>query len=216
METDCIEVVCLDVNDTLIREKTWPDLSFAMGMTKEENARYYNLHKNKIITYTEWVGIALQIYRDNENLKQKEVLEIIRNYNYFPHARELVEYLKQKYTVVLVSCAMDLLVEEVARELGIEHYKSLTKFFFDKEGFIEEIRVDDRTGNEARNKVWFLEDMCSELGVGFENCVCIGDGSNDYKLFQRIKSITFDNADQEHKLYAWKVVKNLGEIKDIL
>ncbi|MFC1802197.1 HAD family hydrolase [Patescibacteria group bacterium] len=216
MHDDKIKVICLDLNDTLVKEKTWPNLNFAMGMTPEENTMFYNLHRNSEITYTMWVEIALGIYRNRKNLTQPEIEKITSNYTYFLSAEDLVKYLKQKYTVVIVSCAMDMLVEKVAKNLGVKHFKSLTKFFFNKFGHISQIKVDDRTGDEAKNKVHFLEEICSNLGFKLENCVCIGDGDNDYELFKETKGITFTYSKEWHKELAWKTVSDLEEIRTIL
>ena len=188
-----------------------------MGMTSEENAMFYNLHKNGEITYIMWVEIALGIYKNRKNLRRADIEKIITAYNYFPFAKELVKYLQQKYIIVLVSCAMDILVEKVANELGIKYFKSLTKFSFDNLDHIAEVKVDDRTGDEAKNKVHFLQEICSELGVELRNVACVGDGSNDYELFRKTKrGITFNTAKKDHKQLAWKVVANLKEIKSIL
>ncbi len=211
-----IEVVCLDLGDTLIKGKSWQNLNFAMGMTSDENAMLYNLHKNGEITYTMWVEIALGIYKKRKNLKWADVEKIINNYSYFPSAEELVRYLKQKYTVVIVSGEMNLVVEKIAKELGIVHFKSLTEFFFDELGYIAKVRVDDRTGDEAKNKVCFLKEICSSLGAKLDNCVCVGDGRNEHQLFKETRGITFDWSKEIHKKLAWKVVSDLSEIKNIL
>jgi HAD superfamily phosphoserine phosphatase-like hydrolase len=216
MNNSSVRVVCFDLNETLIKEKTWPELNFAMGMTKEENAKFYRQYKSGEIDYSMWVSLALEIYQKRNNLKREEIEKVVQNYCYFPFAQEIVFYLKQKYTVVLVSGAMGILVKKVAKELEIDHHKALTDFFFDEFGYISKIAVDDRTGNDSKNKVLFLEEICNSLGCKLENCVSVGDGENDYDLFGATKGITFNHSERSFKEIAWRVVADLNEIKNIL
>jgi len=114
MKNNGISVICVDLNETLVKEQTWPELNFAMGMTPEEDSFFYNQHKEGKITYSEWVNLALDIYRERGNPTKEAVEDIIMNYTYYPFAKELIEYLQQKYTVILISGAMDLLVQKIA------------------------------------------------------------------------------------------------------
>ncbi|PLX27348.1 hypothetical protein C0583_03455 [Candidatus Parcubacteria bacterium] len=216
MKNNGISVICVDLNETLVKEQTWPELNFAMGMTPEEDSFFYNQHKEGKITYSEWVNLALDIYRERGNPTKEAVEDIIMNYTYYPFAKELIEYLQQKYTVILISGAMDLLVQKIAAELKIEYFKSLTKFHFDRSGYISKVSVDDRTGDEAENKVLYLQDFCGILGFQLENVSSIGDGGNDHQLFRKTKGITFNRAKKEHKQLAWKIVPGLKEITEIL
>jgi HAD superfamily phosphoserine phosphatase-like hydrolase len=187
-----------------------------MGMTEEENARFYSQYKRGEIDYSKWVSLALGIYRVRNNLKRGEIEKVIHNYYYFPYAQELVRHLSQKYIVVLVSGAMGMLVRRVAEELEIEHHKSLTDFYFDESGYISEITVDDRTGDDSKNKLLYLEEICKSLGCGLENCVCVGDGENDRHLFEASRGITFHSSEESFKETAWRVVADLKEITCIL
>lgn len=211
MNKSKIELVFFDLNDTLVKESSWYKLNLAMGMTPEENAKFYKLYQSGKITYKQWIEAALKIYRERGNLKREEIERVVANsYKYFEHARRLVAYSKEKYLTAIGSCSMGLLAERISRELGIEHHRSLTDFFFTKNGFIDQIKVNDHTGNDAQNKVHFLREICTELGVKLENCACIGDGRNDLELFRATgNGIAFERSSDQAKSLARWVATNI-------
>ena len=60
----------------------------------------------------------------------------------------------------------------------------------------------------------YLESFCEMLGIGLDECACIGDGANDLELFRKTgRGITFRGSKIESD--AWKVIDSLKDIPAI-
>lgn len=213
MMNNNIKLVCFDLNKTLIKENTWLDLNLAMGMTREEDDELMKMYDEGKITYEESQIMLENIYKSRGNGNKVKMLEAISKYNYINGAVDLINYLKNKgYQIALVSGSIDLLVEKIADELGIEMYAAHNKLKFDKEDNLSKIVCE---GDDRDFKLLQLEIFCKQQNISVDQSVCIGDGDNDLKMFLKTKhGITFVGSKIEKE--AWRVVNNLAEIKNIL
>ena len=213
MKKHGIELVCFDLNKTLIKETTWDDLNIALGMTKEEDRYYLNQFNQGKISYVEWTAILLDLYKQRGKATLAVVEESVGKYNYKEGAKEVVEYLKQEgYQIALISGSIDILVDRVAKELGIELSEANNIFVFDENDNLKDITTFDE---DDLAKLRHLESFCRKLGIKIEHCACIGDGDNDIKLFEQTQhGITFKGSRIEDS--AWKVINELKDIKNIL
>jgi len=207
-----IKLVCFDLNKTLIEENTWLDLNLAMGMTKEEDDFLLHLFEEKVISYRLWTKILCQIYKKRGKSFYGDIYRVICRYSYKEGAKEVIEYFKNKgYEVALISGAMNLLVEKVAGELEINYYEANNIFIFDKKDYLKDIIV---IGDDELVKVHHLQSFCRKLGISLKECACIGDGDNDRLLFEETgHGVTFKGSRLENS--AWKVIKNLEDLKEI-
>lgn len=212
MKKHGIELICFDLNKTLIKETTWDDLNVALGMTREEDQHYLDQFNQNKITYIEWMKILLDIYKQRGKATLKVVEESISKYNYAEGARETVEYLKEQgYHIALISGSLDILVDRVAGELDIELAEANNIFVFDEDDNLKDITVFDE---DDLAKLRHLESFCRKLGIDIEQCACVGDGDNDIKLFEATKhGITFKGSRIEKG--AWKVIDELKDLKQI-
>lgn len=208
-----MKAVCFDLNKTLIEENSWRDLNIGLGVRPEEDDMLMDWGDRGIISDAQGQQILLKLYQSSRKHSKNNILKILSDYNYKLGAKELVEYLKKKgYVLFLVSGSMDILVEKVADELGIEHYGANNKFQFDDKGYLQDIVTLD---NDKKAKLDQLKQLCKKTNVNLEDVYCIGDGENDIELFKSTgKGITFTGSKIEN--YAYKVVNNLDEIKDFL
>lgn len=208
-----IKLVCFDINKTLINENSWLNLNLKMGVTKAEDEVALNLCEEGIITYTEAVDILVRIYKKRGNATRKAIQDTIFKYSYLDSAREVVSYLKAKgYTIVFITGSFDLLVERIAGELKVDHFAANNTLEFSKAGDL--VRIIP-LGDDAHVKLAHLEQFCTKLGIDMTECACVGDGDNDELMFKKSEhGITFKGS----KLagIAWKTVRTLKEIKDLL
>jgi len=213
MKKHGIELVCFDLNKTLINEATWDTMNVALGMSPEEDQHYLDQFNAGKISYAEWTRILLDLYKQRGKASHAAISESVLKYNYKAGAKEIVAYLKgQGYHVALVSGAMDILVSHVAAELDIELAEANNTFVFDDAGNLAEISV---AGEDDEAKVQHLQSFCGRLGIDITQCACVGDGDNDIKLFEATKhGITFEGSRIEHT--AWKTIRELSDIKNIL
>ena len=207
------KLVCFDLNQTLIAENTWYDLNLAMGVTPEEDTLFLKWFEEGIITYEEGQNCLSRIYLSRNRLSKAEVLKVISRYTFRPGAEELVKYLHGKsYKIAIVSGSVDLLVAKVASELNIDYHGANNTLDFDAAGHFRRIIC---WGEDAQFKLFLLKKFCTELGIGISDCVCVGDGYNDLKIFADTgNGITFKGSKIEN--YASQTISSLSDLKKIL
>lgn len=208
-----LKLICFDLNKTLIHENTWYDLNLAMGVTAEEDALLVQLFEEGVITYHTWLTILQNIYKKRGNPTQDSIEKLVSNYTLIDGSREAVNYCKdQGYEVALITGAMDILVEIVAKDLGITWYDANHSFLFDENGLLEKITIFD---HDDIAKLHQLRRICRRLGLKETDCACVGDGDNDFELFQKTKhGITFPGSKIEN--IAWKTISSLSELQNII
>ena len=208
-----IKMVCFDLNRTLIVENTWEDLNLAMGVTPEEDAKFLKWYEDGEISYEEGQRFLEKIYLSRGKATRGAMLNAVSGYRYAEGAREIVEYLKKKgYQICLLSGSIDLVAEKVADELGIELWAAHNRFVFDEDDNFRKIMCE---GDDADFKLEVLTKFVTRAGWELKNCVCVGDGYNDRKIFEATGyGITTKGTKIEDK--AWKVVPNLLSLEEIL
>jgi phosphoserine phosphatase len=207
-----IKLVVFDINDTLITTHSWEAFNVALGMTPEEDLTLWRLNEEGVLSNRHWVEVVNALYQKRGTPTKKLITDTLLEFEYMPHAKELVAKLKQKYEVALISGAPDLLVEHIAKDLDIDMFGSNALLGFDAQDVLEEMVV---LSNEPESKVIYLQAFCRRLGISENQVVAIGDGSNDIELFKRTgHGITFQ--DSKIKAHAWKTVDSLQAIEDTL
>lgn len=107
---------------------------------------------------------------------------------------------------------MDIGVEIVARDLGVDTWKANSQFVFDENNILSDIVV---LGDEPEAQLKNLEEILDELNIDPEECVCFGNDQTDIPMFKKTgRGITFSGSGVED--LAWKVIKDFEEIKNIL
>lgn len=210
---DEIKLVCFDLDDTLIEQNSWKKLNLAMGVSQEKNQLLYDKFHAGEISYKDWVSELLKIYKKNGKANIYGISKVLSSYTYKGRVREIVKYLKDKgYHVALISGSMNMMVDLVAQDLGIELSQAINTFIFDEKDFLQDIVC---LGTDSIVKLNLLEGFCRKLGIGVTECACIGDGDNDIDMFVKTEhGITFKDSSIVDK--AWKVIESLEGIKDIL
>ena len=208
-----IKLVCFDLDDTLIVQNSWYALSAALGVPKETDKKWLDAYIAGSITYDEWNAILLKEYMRHPNATRDGITKALTQVMYNEGARETVDYLKaQGYAVVLISGSIDIVVDHVAKDLGIELSKANNTFVFDDAKRLVSIHSQ---GDDTHAKAMHLEAFCDQLGIQMNECVCIGDGANDIEMFRRTgHGITFRGSSIESD--AWKVIDTLHDIQTIL
>ncbi|MEK9155350.1 MAG: HAD family phosphatase [Patescibacteria group bacterium] len=208
-----IKLVCFDLDQTLINQNSWYELSLALGVPAELDRQLYNEFKAGSITYEQWNDRVIEEYMKHENATRKGITESLCGYTYNEGAREAVKHLQQSgYEVVLISGSIDIIVDHVAKDLGIRYAKANNTFLFDENDRLKGVHAH---GDDTIAKAQHLESFCDLLGVKMHECACIGDGENDVEMFRRTrKGITFTGSRIESD--AWKIVDSLQDIPQLL
>lgn len=209
-----IELIVFDVNGTLIKQNSWLELNLAMGVTKEEDEMLMSwFYDNEIITYEETQTILERIYKKRGKATYENIKTVLSKYDYMDGAKEIIDYLKGNgYKVALISGSMDVLLDLIAKDLGIDMYEANNIFIFDENNYLDHMHT---LGKDEDVKYSHLLSFCRRLDLEVSQCVCVGDGKNDQLLFKKTgRGITFNGSDIEDM--AWKLVNNLADIKEIL
>ena len=208
-----IKLICFDLDKTLINQNSWYRLNLAMGVTQEEDQKLVDEYFAGKFSYDEWVKKILVMYKERGKADLKNITEILSKYNFLEGAREIVEHVKSKgYHVALISGSINVLVDIVAKDLGIELSEGVNTFIFDENDNLKDIVTYE---NDEIAKLNILESYCRKLGIDITECVCVGDGDNDIEMFKKTgKGITFKGSKIEKD--AWMVVDELADLLKII
>ena len=204
--------ICFDLNKTLINENSWRDLNLALGVSEEEDDILMNWGSRGIISDQQGQEILLKIYQESGKHSKENLESILSSYTFKEGAKDLVEYLLEKgHTLLLISGAMDILVERVANELSISYWRANNHFIFDEKGYLKYIET---RANDEEAKFIQLTELCEEIGIPVGEVFCVGDGANEKIIFEETgKGITFKGSKLES--VAWQVVDSLTDIKEL-
>lgn len=212
--TDCIRLVAIDLDGTLIPQCSWQVLNLAMGVTSEEDEHFFRIYHEGKISYREWIDVIIGLYRQRGNLSRGFISDALRQCRPRPGAREAIADLKAcGFELALISGTMDVMVKAMAEELGIGLFAYNSEFVFDGQDRLAEVRL---AGEDDDVKLANLHGMCQRLGIRLDECVCVGDGRNDRLLFQATgRGVTFEHCTKLHDC-CWKIIKDWTELVPLL
>jgi phosphoserine phosphatase len=207
-----IKLVCFDLDETLIEGVSWKTLNIGLGISQEEDRRWFLAYHSGEISYERWNDILLERYLKHDDATRKGITALFSQYELSDGAREAVDHVRSKgYETALISGSVDIMVDLVAKDLGITHAKANYTFVFDDSGRLQSIHT---FGDATIGKADHLESICDQLGISMNECACIGDGQNDIEMFRRTgHGITFRGSKIEKD--AWKVIDSLKDIPTI-
>jgi HAD superfamily phosphoserine phosphatase-like hydrolase len=205
--------VCFDLNGTLITNDTWRDLNYALGVLPSEDQDIMRLWAHGECSYEVCQKKLEFIYKKRGRATKQNITQILSIYDYAKGAKEIINYLQgKKYTIGLISNSIDMLVENVARDLHIPLYAANNSFIFNGKDEIQEIKVSD---NDTQFKQERVSRWCKELSVDMAHCIYVGDANDDRELFLASgHGITFKGSLLEP--IAWKTIDTLLDIQNIL
>ncbi|MES2213872.1 MAG: HAD family phosphatase [Patescibacteria group bacterium] len=204
-----IKLICFDLDKTLITHNSWYELNLALGVTHEEDQQLFNDYKDGKISYEEWQQKLLKLLQRSDKANLEEITNVLSKYTFNEGARDAVNYAKSKgKEVALISGSINILVDLVAKDLGIELAEAANILVFNEENRLKDIVV---VGDDKIAKLNFLESFCRKLGIELHECLCVGDGDNDIEMFRKTgRGVTFE--DSKIKNEAWKVINGLRDL----
>jgi phosphoserine phosphatase len=168
-----------DVDGTLKAERDpYIYLHRRLGMLEQASPNF-ELFKRGEIDYDEWGQLDARLWAGQE---AAYVTRLLTDIPWLPGARQVATALRRMGAqIVLVSSGLDLHVKAVAAEIGAAY------------AFANELCIADGylTG-ELRILVpeWgkgeIAEQVIAQAGVTTAECIALGDGPSDVKIFQRV------------------------------
>lgn len=209
------KVVAFDVDGTLIKHDLWRRLNLLFGISYAEDEAWFREYLDGKIDYARWMVLLGERWASAKR-KKEDVYALLSDFEFLPHARELLAYLNGRYHLALISNGLDAYVSAVAEQLQVPHLYFYTKLVIDDGGYVVGLDVASDVP-EYQAKVDALKDLEERYRVSPEEMVFIGDSKNDLAAFEYTRrGILVGGGDENLRRNAWRRVSSLKEIYDIL
>jgi phosphoserine phosphatase len=209
--------VIFDIDGTLTDHNSWYEFTHDIGSSKEEHGIIYADFSAGKITYEDAKNKILAMWQVTGNANKTKIADIYSKWPIRKEAYPLIDWLKsEKYKVCLITGATRPYAQQVASLLGVEDYYANADFHFDKDDQLIDWHYD---ADQASVKLEQFHEYCHLHNINPEDCVAVGDSSNDINLFKVTKHgilVDNDHAKEELRSAAWKTVKSLSEIRSII
>lgn len=178
-----IKLICLDIDGTLVDGVSWLLLTEGLGYSIQEHLDIFQRAKKGEISFTKGERLLTKMYKAGGNATKPFIREVFKKVKIRPEVKPLIAYLKKKgYLIYLISGAIDLYVEEIAKKLNADGFFANSTLDFGKNGILQKIHYRD---NQGEVKVEQLKEITQKLGVDMKTVVFIGDGENDIEAFKK-------------------------------
>jgi HAD superfamily PSPase-like hydrolase len=174
-----ILLAALDMDGTVLEhESSWVALHRAFGTTKEGEASL-KLYTERKIDYKEFMRRDISSWP--KGVTKSEIQRILSGYRIRAEARPTIHELKRRgIKTALVTSGIDILAEEVAEDLSIDHWVA-NGLRFDEGGRVlsEGIgRVDP-----TRKDLAYLK-LLAKLGISSDRTIAVGDTIYDLRFLK--------------------------------
>ena len=174
------KLIAFDMDGTLIVEDScWGALHRHFG-TQEAARRNLEAYERGEIDYPEFMRRDIALWQPVPTID--EIRAILASYRLAPNVREVVGEVRRKgYQTAIVTGGLDILADEVARELGIPHV--LANGLEVGEGGCLSGEGIFRVEPSQKDEV--LSQLAEKLGMMLDECVAVGDSKYDVKFLKR-------------------------------
>lgn len=213
------KAIVFDIDGTLTRDISWVRLTNEIGGSIEFNDEVVEAWGKDELSEKEAMRKLIENWSKNNRADKENFTLILSNISLREDAKETIKYLKEKgYLITLITGSFDLYAQIVGQELGINDYFANTILFWDEKNKL--IDINTVKDEDAKNKkIDYFNSWCLKNNLKPEECVVVGDSSNDIELFKITgNGIAIRNEFEAKELekVAWKVVNNLIELKSVL
>jgi len=211
------KAIIFDIDGTLTNEISWTAFTRDIGGSVAEHLAIYGEHVNGNIGYDESKEKLLKLWQETGKAKKAHIEPLFHTWPIKKEAQSTIDWLKDnEYLVCLITGSVGIYARYVAERLGVSDYYANAELHFDNEGDLVDF---DYTTDQAAVKLKQLNDYCSRYDLKLEECVPVGDSSNDIQLFQQTGNgvlVLDKNTAVELKEAAWKTIDSLEELRSLL
>ena len=210
-----VKLICFDVDGTLVDGNSWLILAEGMGCSPQAAFNIFNQARREEISFVEAERILTKLYQDSGNANKYFIKNLFDNIVVKDEAKDLISYLKEKgFKIYLISGAIDIYVESVAKKLNVDGFYANSSLEFDNQEIVQKINYRN---NQGEVKVEQLQDLIRKLGIDINQVVFVGDSENDIEIFKATKhGVAVHSSNEKLKEISWKVVDSLRQVKTIL
>lgn len=214
MKCSTVRLVVFDVDGVLVPiHSSWGYLHEHYGSV-EEAKRNMELYMKGVINYYEWMklDVGAWIRAAGRPITRRELEEVLGRIPVFPEAHIAVAKLRSMgIKTALLSGGIDILVERVARELGVERWEA-NRLVFDEKGLLVPGGIPIV---EALGKDRVLKRIVVDLGVSLKETMFVGDSHWDAPAF-RVAGYSVLIGDEEPSLDTDYRVSSVGKVPEIV
>jgi HAD superfamily phosphoserine phosphatase-like hydrolase len=209
-----IRAVVLDIDGTLSPQLSWLALTRDLGASVAEHSRIYEDYKKGLITYSESKRRLIGLWRSTGNANRQFLEMIFENWPLVDDALSIVKWLKERYTVCIITGSVDAYAKVITDKLGVDYWYANTKLEWRKGQLIGY----DYHLDQAVKKLEQFQEFCASQELKPTQCIIVGDSENDLKLFDYSHRgiLVGSNSPEEYRQHAWKVIDSLKELPTIL
>ena len=206
-----VQAIIFDIDGTLAPEISWFALTRELGASADEHRGIYQDYRNGLITYSESKNRLLDIWRSTGNANCAVFRSIFADLSLDAAAQQVVDQLRDRYVLCLITGSMDLYAQVVAERLGIKQWFANATLHWDARDELAD--MDYELQQDAMKLSKFME-FCGSSGIQAHECVVVGDGENDLMLFEATGNgiLVGENPPIQHRQRAWKTVRSLAEL----
>lgn len=216
------KAVIFDIDGTLTQGlRGWYVLTKGLGGNIKKHRQLYEAVGTGDISVQEGVEGLMREWQKGGVVSKERVRDALMKAELRDGAAEVIEYLRSKgYLLCLITGSAEPVAEITADRLGIENYFGNSPFIYDEKDILKTFKYYPSDGSKKLEQLKvFLKDKELEP----KECVPVGDSWNDAEMFTytkrgiAVKTKQEDmNPNQELEKLAWRVIKELHELKGIL
>jgi phosphoserine phosphatase len=208
------KIACFDIDGTLVEGVSWLLLTSGLGCLPKDHLDIFRRAKEGIITFVEGEKQLTQLWREKGQAIKEKVRKVFSETDLIPGAVQTINRLKQNgWSVYLMSGAIDIYVEEVAKKVKADGWFANSTLDFDRGGKLSAIHYRD---NQGRVKFEQLRELAAKLRVPITDIIFVGNGANDIEVFEATGRGIAVYAEPELLTKAWRTADNISQVSEIL
>lgn len=173
------KIIVFDLDGTLIEQEVIEELAKAAGVGEEVN-KITKLAMEGKMNFLEALKSRVRLLK---GLRADVLDQIKASIKINPGVKDLISRLKDLgFTVGIVTGSFDFVAEYVGELIGAD-YVFCNRLII-KDGLLTGDVEGEMTGPDA--KLEAIKRIASDMGVGLDACVAVGDGANDLLMIENV------------------------------
>ena len=157
-----------------------------------------------------------RLWRERGIKLDRLMIDFRKNMKLVEGAKEVAGQLHKKgIKMAILSDSPQIVVEDVANQLGVKHFSSM-KILFNKDGFAYETIPSHPSGVDRVSKMLALKDFANKENIRLSEVAAVGNGRGDIEVFQFCgRSLAFNSKDYEVRKAAQAIISS-KTLEDVL